>query len=280
MHFLPQGSEHILCIPAQVGAEDKHFVRGRNTARQRRLHHAQFHGVGAGFKDGEDPGFAGLAAQPFEGGADRRRVMRKVVIDADPTGHTSQLHSPLYAHEVAKRCDCPCGLHASMGRCGYRGECVQSIVLALQLPVQAAKGLPAVGHLEAAIGVGGSREPAGLDAKYFDRTPLAHVQHSPKGRFGAVDNQPARTRHNTHQMMELPLDSRNIGEDVSMIELKIVQDRGFGAIVDKLGALVEKCRVIFVSFDHEKRGVCVPRRYGEIAGYATDQEPWLQPSLF
>ena len=207
-------------------------------------------------------------------------ALSPVVIDADPTGHTSQLHSPLYAHEVAKRCDCPCGLHASMGRCGYRGECVQSIVLALQLPVQAAKGLPAVGHLEAAIGVGGSREPAGLDAKYFDRTPLAHVQHSPKGRFGAVDNQPARTRHNTHQMMELPLDSRNIREDVSMIELKIVQDRGFGAIVDKLGALVEKCRVIFVSFDHEKRGVCVPRRYGEIAGYATDQEPWLQPSLF
>ena len=80
--------------------------------------------------------------------------------------------------------------------------------------------------------------------------------------------------------MELPLDSRNIREDVSMIELKIVQDRGFGAIVDKLGALVEKCRVVFVGLDHEKRGIREPRRYGKIAGHATDQEPRFEPGPF
>ena len=52
-------------------------------------------------------------------------------------------------------------------------------------------------------------------------------------------------------MMELRFDRRQIGEDVRMIELKIVEDGRARVVVDELAALVEKRRVVFVGLDHE-----------------------------
>ena len=48
------------------------------------------------------------------------------------------------------------------------------------------------------------------------------------------------------------LDRRKISEDVGMIEFKIVQYRSSWAIVDELGALVAKRRIVLVGLDHKK----------------------------
>ena len=51
-----------------------------------------------------------------------------------------------------------------------------------------------------------------------------------------------------------------------MIELDIVQYRGLGPIVQELGPLVEKCRVVFVGLDHKEVAIGKSRGNVEIAG--------------
>ena len=53
-------------------------------------------------------------------------------------------------------------------------------------------------------------------------------------------------------MMKLGLYGSKIGEDVSMIELQIIQDGGSGLVMHELGALVAKGRVVLVGLDHEE----------------------------
>ncbi|MNC91112.1 hypothetical protein D3C83_73080 [compost metagenome] len=52
--------------------------------------------------------------------------------------------------------------------------------------------------------------------------------------------------------MELALDGREVVEDVGVVELQVVQDRGARAVVDELAALVEEGGVVFVGFDDER----------------------------
>src|SRR5579885_3186711 len=49
-----------------------------------------------------------------------------------------------------------------------------------------------------------------------------------------------------------------IAIDVSVIEFDGGDDRAFGAIMEKLLALVEECGVVFISLDHEVRAVSEP----------------------
>ena len=72
--------------------------------------------------------------------------------------------------------------------------------------------------------------------------------------------------------MKLRLDRRKIRKDVRMIELKIVQDRGPGRIVDELGALVEEGRVVLIRLDNESRTLPEPGADPEVEGQAADEE--------
>ncbi|MNY04797.1 hypothetical protein D3C86_1374940 [compost metagenome] len=73
-------------------------------------------------------------------------------------------------------------------------------------------------------------------------------------------------------MMELRLDGSKIREDVGVIELKVVQDGGAGAVVDELAALVEEGGVVFVRFDDEEVRWRQSRGDTEILRHAADQE--------
>ena len=55
--------------------------------------------------------------------------------------------------------------------------------------------------------------------------------------------------------MELGLDGLQIREDIRVVKLEIVEDRGARVVVDKLGAFVEKCGVVFVGLDHKERAL-------------------------
>ena len=87
--------------------------------------------------------------------------------------------------------------------------------------------------------------------------------------------------------MKLCLDRRKISEDVSMIELEIVQDGSPWTVMNELGALVKKRRVVFICLDHEQRlrrasGRCgtQPRRNAEVLRYTANQKTGLATGGF
>ena len=80
-------------------------------------------------------------------------------------------------------------------------------------------------------------------------------------------------------MVELPLDRRKIVEDVGMIELKIVQDRGAGTVMDELGALVEEGGVVLVRLDDEEGGAASGRaETGKSCGTPPIRKPGAWPA--
>ena len=52
--------------------------------------------------------------------------------------------------------------------------------------------------------------------------------------------------------MELGLDGIQVGEDVGVVELEIIEDRGARMVMHELGTLVEKRRVVLIRFNHKK----------------------------
>ena len=54
-------------------------------------------------------------------------------------------------------------------------------------------------------------------------------------------------------MMELRLDRGEVGKDVGVVELEVVEHRGARPVVHELRALVEERRVVLVGLDHEER---------------------------
>ena len=89
-------------------------------------------------------------------------------------------------------------------------------------------------------------------------------QHAPERRVLAVDDEQAVRRDRPHEVVELRLDRREVGKDVGVVELEVVEDRRARPVLDELRALVEERRVVLVGLDHEKRAVAVPRGNAEV----------------
>lgn len=100
---------------------------------------------------------------------------------------------------------------------------------------------------------------------------------SGKCRIATVDNERTLPGNSPDQMMELPLDGRKIGIDIRMIIFEIVQDQCARAVMDELGPLVEKRRVVLIGLDHEERRSSQPSRLTEIARHTADEETRRHP---
>ena len=81
-------------------------------------------------------------------------------------------------------------------------------------------------------------------------------------------------------MVKLRLDRCNIREDVGMVEFKVVEYRGPRAVMHELAAFVEKCRIVFISFDHEGVAGSGTRGDTKILWNTANQEPRGQPGVF
>ncbi len=79
--------------------------------------------------------------------------------------------------------------------------------------------------------------------------------------------------------MKLPLDGGNVGIDIRVVVLEVVEDRGTGPVVHELRPLVEERGVVLVSLDHEERLAAEPRAGIEVGGYAADQKSRCQPRV-
>ena len=98
-------------------------------------------------------------------------------------------------------------------------------------------------------------------------------------RVAGVGDDQAVARHHAQQLMELPLDRGDVGIDVGVVVLEIVEHRGARPVVNELGALVEERRVVLVRLDDEVLAAAEPRRDVEVAGHAADQESRLEAGV-
>ncbi len=162
-----------------------------------------------------------------------------------------------------------------------RRKRVHAVVHALQRPLHAADhglAVPDVEGIQPRVrrgSLGGIAGAPVAGTELFDLAPAAALEHTRQALFQAIDQQPPLARHRAHQMMELGLDRGKIGEDVGVIELQIVQDRGARPVVDELAALVEEGRVVLVGLDHEEVRRRDARGHAEVLRHAADQEAGL-----
>jgi hypothetical protein len=90
----------------------------------------------------------------------------------------------------------------------------------------------------------------GAEAKPLQRTGHLVQQRRQVG-IVPVGQQQSVPRHQPDELPKRFLDRRQVLEDVGVIELQVVQDRRLRQVMDEFAALVEKCSVIFISFQDE-----------------------------
>ena len=204
-------------------------------------------------------------------------MMGEIVVQRHAAHAPAYLHASLDVAKTAQRTDRLARFHTGMARRRDRREGVHAIVIAQQIPVDATVGRAGESDLEGPVWRGVARVPTGLVAKELDFAPATACKHPRKAGFTGVDDKPAGAWHSSHQMMKLRLDGGKIAEDIGVIELKVIENRGARPVVDKFAALIEKSRVVLVCFDHK---TCVrhtrARRNTEILRNAADQKTRFQ----
>src|SRR5262245_8228283 len=105
----------------------------------------------------------------------------------------------------------------------------------------------------------------------LDRRVAAARQHAGERGVPAIGDDQAVSREGAHEMVELRFDRGEIGEDVGVVELEVVQYRRARRIVQELGALVEERGVVLVRL-HDEVLAGQARGYSEIVRNASYQE--------
>ena len=81
-------------------------------------------------------------------------------------------------------------------------------------------------------------------------------------------------------MVKLGLNSPKVSKNICMVKLKVVNYQGFWTIVYELRTLIEKCAVVFVSFNDKKGAFTHASRYAKILWYAANQITGIKTSVF
>ena len=178
--------------------------------------------------------------------------MCKVVIDRDAIDLPLDLHAALDVFEGLQRLNRHGSRHARVTRGGDGGQRIRHIVLADQIPTYAAL-MCAVKHHVKAILVTYTRAPAIGNAVTLNGRPASTLHHAIKTLLRTIADYQSIARHAAHQMMKLRFDGSEVGKDIGVIKFQVIQYRRARAVVHELGALVEKGRVVLVSFNHKKR---------------------------
>jgi hypothetical protein len=177
-----------------------------------------------------------------------------------------------------------CQRHTGVAGGEQGGDGVVAIVQPAQLPARAADQLAGLPEVQAAVAIAALSVPAGSVVETLDRRPATASEHPFETAFGGVRDDQAGAWQGAHEMVKLRLDRRQVGKDVGMIELQVVQDRRPRAVVHELRALVAEGGIVLVGlYDEERR---LPefagqtRRNAEVQRHATDQEAGAEARVF
>ena len=113
----------------------------------------------------------------------------------------------------------------------------------------------------------------------FNLAPAAFLQCLLQGGFAMRKDEPPGGRHGANQVVELGLDSGQIGKDIRVVEFQIVENDGARTVVNEFAALVEEGGVVFIRFHHKKRRLTESGRDPEIAGHTTNQITGIEPGV-
>ena len=127
----------------------------------------------------------------------------------------------------------------------------------------------------------GERIPSGISLQArresLYRCPAPHIDDFHDMRLARIRHDEAVSRNHAQQLMELPLNrGQNVGIDIRVVVLEVVQHCRSRAVVHELRALIEESRVVLVGLDDEVCTVSKSRRRAEIARHAADQETRIQ----
>ncbi len=126
-------------VPAEIRRRvQPHLVGAGERAGEGVAMHAHAHGVRARLEHRDDARRADAAAQAVDGGRDRRRMVRKVVVDAYAVDLAAQLHAARDAREFLQCIERARHLHPGVARGGDRGQRVLHVVCADQRPLDGA----------------------------------------------------------------------------------------------------------------------------------------------
>src|SRR3982074_38935 len=98
-------------------------------------------------------------------------------------------------------------------------------------PADAAQGFPLPRQLKAAVSISVASFPAPRYSEALQGGPAAVCEYPLQGLVRTICNDQAGPGESANKVVELPLDSREIGEDVRVIELQIIENCGLGAVV-------------------------------------------------
>ena len=122
----------------------------------------------------------------------------------------------------------------------------------------------------------GTRAPqrtgAWLARKALERRPAAHLQRVPQKRVGGVPHDAPAPGHDAHQVVELALDGADVGVNVGMVILEVVESQRARMVVHELRAFVEERRVVLIRLDDEVRSRTEARAHAEVRRHATDEK--------
>ena len=199
--------------------------------------------------------------------------MGKIVIHRHAIGFTAQLKT---ATSVDERAQCIGRIRrhdANMTRGCNRHQAVVHVVLAHQAPLNFADFFTVQPHFPLG-GIGGQlfRLPVTLFAHQLLFAPAAH-----RHRLFQIDvvfrvDDASLARHDTHQVMELFLNSFQIVKDVRVIELKVIEDQRARAVMHEFRTFVEERTVVLIRFNHEEVALAEARGNLKVARNAADHK--------
>src|SRR4051812_5934224 len=127
-----------------------------------------------------------------------------------------------------------------------RCQRIHPVVLAEQLPSQAPLPFALPCNFEASILGCGAGGPSFGHAESLNRRPSSFCKYSLQGCVLPIHHQKTRFRHDPYEVSKLAFNRSEIVEDVGMVELEIIQNRGLRTVMHELGALIEERGVVFI----------------------------------
>ena len=206
-------------------------------------------------------------------------MVREVIPDCNTRSHAPQLHAAPDPFEAREGFDGPNRVDPGSLRRGDRRERVLKVVPALQVRAHKSNEPALIEYLETAR-ADHARTPPFSYAKAFHRAPTAACKDAVNRRVGAVDYEFTGPRYRSDKVMKLGLDRCKIAEDISMIELNVVQNGNPRPVMHHLGTLIEEGSIVFVGFDHEMALFSQLRRNPEIERYTPDEKAGGQSRIY
>ena len=244
-HRQPFGSGS---VERNTGASSTRSARGEG-AREVVLKDTAARRSGARLEDGPDARVRIASAQAGERLGDRGRMMREVVVDRDAAGDADDFEASFDAGERAQPFDNPLdGLTPASVATAIAASAFRTLCAPTSGDLELPNGVPWRRTLKRVVAPAGSISCACQSSAFVRAERLdardGLLRRRARARAVGADEQQAVARHEVHEAAEREHHGVEVGVDVGVIELDVVDDGDVGQILQELRGLVEERAVV------------------------------------